>query len=46
VGWDTEFPVYVLKKLVWGKTGIEDQGRSVMICVKLIEECTQDRCFS
>jgi hypothetical protein len=45
VGWDTEFPIDALKKLGWRKTRIEDQGRTVTICVKLAQECTQDRRF-
>jgi hypothetical protein len=42
-GWDTEFPIDALKKFGWRKTRIEDQGRTVTICVKLAEECAQDR---
>jgi hypothetical protein len=45
MSWDTEFTIDALKKLGWRKTGIEDQGRTVTICVKLAEEGTQDRCL-
>ena len=44
-GGNTEFPGYTLKKLGGRKTGVENQGRSVMIGIKLAEECTQDRRF-
>jgi hypothetical protein len=43
--WNAEFSVDGLKKLRWRKGGIEDQGRTMMIGIKLAEECTQDRCF-
>jgi hypothetical protein len=43
---DAQFPVNVLKKLRRGKAGIEDQGRSVTVSVKLAEEGTQDRRLS
>jgi hypothetical protein len=42
---NAEFPVYVLKKLRSREAGVEDQGRPVMLRVKLAEERTQNRCF-
>jgi hypothetical protein len=44
-GRNTEFPVYILKKLWCCKAGIEDEGRPVMICVELAQKCPQDRCL-